>query len=98
MFDRVRFGAPTRELYIDGKWYECYFGGPSLSIDISGKMHSVQLEGPPPQVRTGVQRKDLVVGRVRLVVDAKFNFDLYLDPKPQRLVLFSIGFFLLTTF
>uniref|UniRef100_A0A1B6C345 CID domain-containing protein n=3 Tax=Clastoptera arizonana TaxID=38151 RepID=A0A1B6C345_9HEMI len=81
---RVKFGSPTRELYIDFKWYEIYFGGPKVSIEIAGKMHSVQLEGPAPPVRKGMQRKDLVVGRIKLIIDAIHSYDIYLDPKPQR--------------
>uniref|UniRef100_A0A1B6EJ89 CID domain-containing protein n=2 Tax=Cuerna arida TaxID=1464854 RepID=A0A1B6EJ89_9HEMI len=81
---RIRFGAPTRELYIDNKWYEVFFGGPPVTCDIAGKTHTVQLEGPPPQVRPGAQRKDLVVGKITLIIDAEYLFTVYLDARPQK--------------
>ncbi|XP_046665109.1 uncharacterized protein LOC124357394 isoform X3 [Homalodisca vitripennis] len=81
---RIRFGAPTRELYIDNKWYEVYFGGPPVTCDIAGKTHTVQLEGPPPPVRPGAQRKDLVVGKITLIIDAEYLFTVFLDARPQK--------------
>ena len=82
---RIRLGAPTRELYIDGKWYECFFGGPPVTIEIDGKMHVVRLEGPPPQVKIGLlKRTDLVAGKINLIINAKTMIPVFLDAKPQR--------------
>jgi pre-mRNA cleavage complex 2 protein Pcf11 len=82
---RIRLGAPTRELYVDGKWYECFFGGSPVTIDIGGKMHVVKLEGPPPQVKIGfVKRTDLVAGKINLIINAKTMVPVFLDAKPQR--------------
>ena len=82
---RIRLGAPTRELYIDGKWYECFFGGPPVTIEIDGKMHVVKLEGPPPQVKIGImKRTDLVAEKINLIINAKTIVPVFLDAKPQR--------------
>lgn len=81
---RLRLGAPTRELYIDNQWHEVFFGAPPVPCKIGGQTHMVQLDGPPPQVRPGVQRRDLVVGRIMLIIDAELFFPIFLDAKPQR--------------
>ncbi|CAG2059146.1 unnamed protein product, partial [Timema podura] len=81
---RIRIGAPTRELYIDGKWYECIFGGPPVNIEIGGKLHTVKLDGPQPQVKIGYARKDLVAGKINLIINAKTMVPVFLDAKPQR--------------
>jgi pre-mRNA cleavage complex 2 protein Pcf11 len=82
---RIRLGAPTHELYVDGKWYECIFGGPPAMIEIGGKKHIVQLEGPPPKVKIGsVKRTDLVAGKINLIINDKNVVPVYLDAKPQR--------------
>lgn len=83
---RVRLGAPTRELYLDGKFYECYFGGPPIFTDLGGVKRSVKLEGPPPSVNIGTtKRQDLVAGRITIIVDNTYNIPVYLDAKPQRI-------------
>lgn len=85
---RVRLGAPSREIFIDGKPYECYFGGPGITIDLSGKMTLVKLDGPPPQVKIGTElRTDLVAGKVHLIIDAKILVVVYLDAKLQKFVI-----------
>jgi pre-mRNA cleavage complex 2 protein Pcf11 len=84
-FHRIRLGAPTRELYVDGKWYECCFGGPPVTVEIGGKMHMARLEGPPPQVKIGlVKRTDLVAGKINLIINAKTMVPVYLDATSQR--------------
>lgn len=82
--DSVCFGAPTRELFIDNQWFEVFFGGAPVMCDINGHRHTVKLEGPPPQIRPGAQRRDLVVGKVTLIIDAEIIFTVYLDAKPQK--------------
>lgn len=85
---RVRLGAPCREIFIDGKPYECYFGGPGITIDLGGKMTSVKLDGPPPQVKIGTDlRTDLVSGKVHLIIDAKILVAVFLDAKLQKFVI-----------
>lgn len=44
----------------------------------------VQLEGPPPPVKPGAPRRDLVVGKITLIIDAEYFFTIYLDAKPQK--------------
>ncbi|XP_017892802.1 uncharacterized protein LOC108632624 isoform X2 [Ceratina calcarata] len=81
---RIKLGAPTRELYIDDRWYECYFGGMPVTVDIGGKKVSVKLEGPPPHVKIGtVKRTDLVVAKINLIINARNMVPVFLDPKPQ---------------
>ncbi|XP_066589743.1 pre-mRNA cleavage complex 2 protein Pcf11-like isoform X2 [Prorops nasuta] len=81
---RIRLGAPTRELYVDDRWYECYFGGMPVMVDLGGKKVSVKLEGPPPQVKIGlVERTDLVIAKINLIINARNMVPVFLDAKPQ---------------
>lgn len=83
---RVRLGAPTRELYLDGKFYECFFGGSPIFTDLGGVKRSVKLEGPPPSVIVGTtKRQDLVAGRIAIIIDNTYTVPVYLDAKPQRI-------------
>ncbi|XP_013195620.2 uncharacterized protein LOC106138874 isoform X2 [Amyelois transitella] len=84
VFD-MRFGAPTRELYINGRWFECFFGGQPLGVIIDGKPRLVHLEGPLPQVDIGkTKRQDLVAGKINLIVNATHMCPVYLDAKVQK--------------
>ncbi|XP_014281579.1 pre-mRNA cleavage complex 2 protein Pcf11 [Halyomorpha halys] len=88
---RIRLGAPTRELFIDGRFYDVKFGGPPVEINLGGRTHLIQLEGPLPFLKIGpTKRTDLVAGKVNLIVDGNIDnmFPVYLDAKPQR---FEIG-------
>ncbi|XP_052752751.1 uncharacterized protein LOC128201097 [Galleria mellonella] len=81
----IRFGAPTRELYINGRWYECIFGGQPIGTIIDGRPRLVQLEGPPPQVDIGkTKRTDLVAGKINVIVNATQRCPVYLDAKVQK--------------
>lgn len=83
---RVRLGAPTRELYLDGQFYECFFGGSPIFTDLGGVKRSVKLEGPPPSVNIGTtKRQDLVAGQIAIIVDNTYTVPVYLDAKPQRI-------------
>ncbi|XP_065367764.1 uncharacterized protein Pcf11 isoform X2 [Calliphora vicina] len=84
----LRFGFPSRELYIDEHWYEIYFGGPPISVPIRNKIHMLKAEGPPPQVNIGPLRRDLVVGKINMIVDAHNVIPLFLD---ARLQTFKLG-------
>ncbi|XP_017069241.1 uncharacterized protein LOC108106576 isoform X2 [Drosophila eugracilis] len=85
---RIRFGFPSRELYIDEHWYEIYFGGPPVSLPIGNKMHIIKAEGPPPNVDIGRVRRDLVVGKINMIVDAHTIVPLFLDARQQT---FQLG-------
>ncbi|XP_037712499.1 uncharacterized protein LOC119548976 isoform X6 [Drosophila subpulchrella] len=85
---RIRFGFPSRELYIDEHWYEIYFGGPPVSVPIGNKMHVIKAEGPPPNVDIGRVRRDLVVGKINMIVDAHTIVPLFLDARQQT---FQLG-------
>ncbi|XP_061394405.1 uncharacterized protein LOC133329962 [Musca vetustissima] len=79
----LRFGSPSRELFIDEHWYEIYFGGPPITVPIRNKMHMLKAEGPPPQVNIGPLRRDLVVGKINMIVDAHNVIPLFLDARVQ---------------
>ncbi|XP_054263515.1 uncharacterized protein LOC128986927 isoform X2 [Macrosteles quadrilineatus] len=89
---RLRFGAPTRELFIDNQWFEVFFGGPPVACNIAGQPHMIQLEGPPPPVKPGAPRRDLVVGKITLIIDAEYFFTIYLDAKPQKFEVKGVGY------
>lgn len=80
---QIRFGSPTRELYIDNEWYECYFGDPAVGIVLDGNLHSFRVDGPAPQVRIGCLRTDLVAGKVDMYVDINIKVSLFLDAQEQ---------------
>uniref|UniRef100_A0A182QI56 CID domain-containing protein n=1 Tax=Anopheles farauti TaxID=69004 RepID=A0A182QI56_9DIPT len=80
---QMRLGAPTRELYIDDSWYECYFGDPPTTIMLDGKPRVLKIAGPAPQVKIGASRKDLVAGKINMIVDANFIIPVFLDCKVQ---------------
>ncbi|XP_062128211.1 uncharacterized protein LOC133840419 isoform X1 [Drosophila sulfurigaster albostrigata] len=84
---RIRFGHPSRELYIDDHWYEIYFGGPPVSLPIGNKLHVLKAEGPPPNVDIGRVRRDLVVGKINMIVDAHTIVPLFLDGRQQTFLL-----------
>ncbi|KAG8176024.1 hypothetical protein JTE90_022861 [Oedothorax gibbosus] len=49
--NRVRFGAPSREIYINNFPYEAKFGGPHFTALLEDqKEHKIRIDGPPPQV------------------------------------------------
>ncbi|KAK3923779.1 Pre-mRNA cleavage complex 2 protein Pcf11 [Frankliniella fusca] len=83
---RVHLGAPTRELYINDEGFECQFNCPPKDILLAtGELFSIQLQSDEaPKVHVGVQRRDLVAGRVMLVIDAEICIPIFLDAKPQR--------------
>ncbi|XP_052868953.1 uncharacterized protein LOC128274711 [Anopheles cruzii] len=80
---QMRLGAPTRELYIDDSWYECYFGEPPTTIMLGEKPRVFKIAGPPPQVKIGGSRNDLVAGKINMIVDAELIVPVFLDCKPQ---------------
>lgn len=77
-------GVPTRELYVDGIGYECYFGGPPIKVRFDGQSHFIRLDGKPPKVDIGVKRLDLVAGKINIVINDEHTFPVFLDAKPQR--------------
>lgn len=79
-------GAPTRELYIDDRFYELHFGDQRLTVEFGGVPLTVELEGPPPEVRFNQRGTRFCLGCVMLIVDARMSFNIYLDAKPQRSV------------
>lgn len=77
-------GAPTRELYIDGIGYECYFDGSSKRIRIGNAFRYVRLAGGAPRVHIGQRkRQDLVAGKIDIIINEEHTSPVYLDAKPQ---------------
>jgi hypothetical protein len=93
---RIKIGSPSRELWIDGEWYDCYFNR-KIRVKIGAGWHSVVLDGPLPSVKIGAQRPDLCRGRLYLLVDGdvEHRIPLYLDRKPQLAEVSSLLLFLL---
>merc|ERR1712106_654875 len=83
---KIKIGPPTRELWVDGAWHECYFNC-KIRVMIGTNMHNVLLEGSPPTVKIGDPRPDLCLGRVYALLDGNLmeKVAIYLDRKPQLL-------------
>ena len=84
---RVRLGVPTRELFLDGVGYQCFYGNPGNPIQIffAGKNRRIALDGKAPNVKIGPTKNfDFCCGRIEMVIDAKKIVPLYLDARPQR--------------
>nr|CAD2189415.1 unnamed protein product [Meloidogyne enterolobii] len=47
----LRFGGPSRELYMGNFPFKGAFGGPPINATINGRRHEIRLCGPPPEVR-----------------------------------------------
>ncbi|XP_058455421.1 uncharacterized protein LOC131432880 [Malaya genurostris] len=80
---QMKLGAPTRELYIDNTWYECYFGDPPTTIALDGISRVFKISGPPPQVKIGKSRNDLVAGKINMIVNAETIIPVFLDSQVQ---------------
>lgn len=61
------------------------FGGPPITVNLSGRPVQAILEGPPPTVKIGADRRlDLLAGRVTMIIDAHSVIPVYLDLKLQH--------------
>lgn len=61
------------------------FGGPPITVNIGGRPVQAVLEGPPPTVKIGNDRRlDLLAGRVTMIIDAHSVIPVYLDLKLQH--------------
>ncbi|XP_065337867.1 pre-mRNA cleavage complex 2 protein Pcf11-like isoform X1 [Cloeon dipterum] len=81
---RIKLGAPTRELNIDGVDYSCYFGGAPIQIELNGRPMRVQLHGPPPRVKIGeFRRTDYCAGKITMSIDAMAHVPVFLDATHQ---------------
>jgi hypothetical protein len=47
----LRFGAPSRELYLGDFPFKGAFGGPPIAARINDRRHEIRIGGPPPEVR-----------------------------------------------
>lgn len=80
---QVKFGSPTRELYIDSNFYECYFNNQVTQIVLNDKVRMVRIEGKAPEVKIGRKRSDLVLGLINIVIDAEIVVPVFLDTTVQ---------------
>lgn len=80
---QVKFGSPTRELYIDNHFYECYFNNQPTQIVLNDKLRMVRIEGNAPEVKIGRKRNDLVLGLINIVIDAEVMVPVFLDTTVQ---------------
>lgn len=80
---QIKFGSPTRELYIDSNFYECYFNNQPTQIVLDDKVRMVRIEGNAPEVKIGRKRSDLVLGLINIVIDAEIMVPVFLDTTVQ---------------
>lgn len=80
---QIKFGSPTRELYIDHHFYECYFNNQPTQIVLNDKLRMVRIEGNAPEVKIGRKRNDLVLGLINIVIDAEVMVPIFLDTSTQ---------------
>lgn len=81
---QIKFGTPTRELYIDDHFYECYFNNQPTQIVLEDKLRLVRIEGHAPEVKIGNRkRSDLVLGMVNVLIDAEIMVPVFLDTTVQ---------------
>lgn len=86
---QMKLGAPTRELYIDDRWYECYFGDPPTNIVLDGINRVFKISGPAPQVKIGNSRNDLVAGKINMIVNAEIIIPVFLDSQMQTFEIYG---------
>lgn len=80
---QIKFGSPTRELYIDQHFYECYFNNQPTQIVLNDKLRMVRIQGNAPEVKIGRKRNDLVLGLINIVIDAEVMIPIFLDISVQ---------------
>ncbi|KAG5673844.1 hypothetical protein PVAND_003855 [Polypedilum vanderplanki] len=80
---KIKFGSPTRELYIDENFYECYFNNQITQIVLGDKVRRVRIEGKAPEVKIGNKRKDVVLGLINMMIDAEIMVPVFLDTTVQ---------------
>lgn len=80
---QIKFGSPTRELYVDNNFYECYFNNQPTQIVLNDRLRMVRIEGNAPEVKIGRKRNDLVLGLINIVIDAEIMVPVFLDTTIQ---------------
>lgn len=53
-------------------------------MELNGVMRTIKIDGPPPQVRIGSLRTDLVVGKINVIIDAVLFIPVFLDGNEQQ--------------
>ncbi|KAI6170135.1 CID domain-containing protein [Aphelenchoides besseyi] len=77
----IRFGAPSRELYMGDFPFRGAFGsGPPIVATINGKRHEIRLGGPPPEVKI---EQDPCYELARHLQAARMNVNPPIEP-PKR--------------
>jgi pre-mRNA cleavage complex 2 protein Pcf11 len=80
---QIKFGTPTRELYIDDHFYECYFNNQTTQIVLNDKVRKVRIEGKAPEVKIGTKRNDIVLGLINMMIGAEIMVPVFLDTTLQ---------------
>lgn len=80
---QIKFGTPTRELYIDDNFYECYFNDQTTQIILGNNVRRVRIEGKAPEVKIGQRRNDIVLGLIHMMIDAEIVVPVFLDTTEQ---------------
>ncbi|CAG9808277.1 unnamed protein product [Chironomus riparius] len=80
---QIKFGTPTRELYIDDHFYECYFNNQPTQIILGDKVRRIRIEGKAPEVKIGIKRNDIVLGLINMMIDAELMVPVFLDTTLQ---------------
>ncbi len=80
---QIKFGSPTREIYIDENFYECYFNNQTTQIILGDKVRRVRIEGKAPEVKIGQPRRDMVLGLINMMIDAEIVVPVFLDTTMQ---------------
>jgi len=80
---QIKFGTPTRELYIDDHFYECYFNNQITQIILGDKVRRIRIEGKAPEVKIGIKRNDIVLGLINMMIDAELMVPVFLDTTLQ---------------
>jgi len=76
----LRFGAPSRELYMGEFPFKGAFGGPPIAATINGRRHEIRLCGPPPEVKI---EQDPCYELIRQLQDLRQNNGSNL-PQPKK--------------
>lgn len=80
---QIKFGTPTRELYVDDHFYECYFNNQITQIILGDKVRRIRIEGKAPEVKIGIKRNDIVLGLINMMIDAELMVPVFLDTTLQ---------------
>ncbi|GMT19447.1 hypothetical protein PFISCL1PPCAC_10744 [Pristionchus fissidentatus] len=77
----IRFGAPSRELYMGDYPFKGAFGGPPIIATINGRRHEIRLAGPAPEVKIEPEPSYELS---RFLSQARADSQLQMNPRPAQ--------------